>query len=134
MTTLHTSKRMHFIEDKAFRMSCSVFPACIRQNVCTSLRTPSGLCSLVSRDYLHTSKRMHFIEDIKILRSGISLHIPCIRQNVCTSLRTLRQIRHVVRLANPCIRQNVCTSLRMIDHWTGPGWVVLAYVKTYALH
>ena len=59
---LHTSKRMHFIEDETGIWLVSGLDACIRQNVCTSLR------SLVhGRPFrhrvLHTSKRMHFIED-----------------------------------------------------------------------
>ena len=35
---LHTSKRMHFIEDIQLRKCRRVRHACIRQNVCTSLR------------------------------------------------------------------------------------------------
>ena len=38
-TRLHTSKRMHFIEDSAQQSEgCAVLATCIRQNVCTSLR------------------------------------------------------------------------------------------------
>ena len=63
---LHTSKRMHFIEElMIFWFAPSRPPTCIRQNVCTSLRSTKS-CPLLSGGILHTSKRMHFIED----RSG----------------------------------------------------------------
>ena len=35
---LHTSKRMHFIEDRGRGVDVPPPAACIRQNVCTSLR------------------------------------------------------------------------------------------------
>ena len=130
---LHTSKRMHFIEDPPFG--------------------PSRLAAV----FLHTSKRMHFIEELMIfwfapsrpptcirqnvctsLRMGalaptLSFAQPCIRQNVCTSLRRLQQ-RRDRRTEHPCIRQNVCTSLRSWENpHVRPRWI-LAYVKTYALH
>ena len=35
---LHTSKRMHFIEESQRWVECNRPAACIRQNVCTSLR------------------------------------------------------------------------------------------------
>ena len=60
---LHTSKRMHFIEERAARTSGPPSPTCIRQNVCTSLRIEQVGAELVSVVSLHTSKRMHFIED-----------------------------------------------------------------------
>ena len=60
---LHTSKRMHFIEDETGIWLVSGLDACIRQNVCTSLRIGPGLRPLGYCPLLHTSKRMHFIED-----------------------------------------------------------------------
>ncbi len=60
---LHTSKRMHFIEDPPFG--------------------PSRLAAV----FLHTSKRMHFIEELMIFWFAPSRPPTCIRQNVCTSLR-----------------------------------------------
>ena len=36
---LHTSKRMHFIEDRDARGTACSRITCIRQNVCTSLRS-----------------------------------------------------------------------------------------------
>ena len=60
---LHTSKRMHFIED--------MLPV-------PEQTTVKGL---------HTSKRMHFIEEVFLLMKRKS-NDTCIRQNVCTSLRT----------------------------------------------
>ncbi len=61
-TCLHTSKRMHFIEDTPSVDVYVSVGACIRQNVCTSLRieVQSGRERVAP---LHTSKRMHFIED-----------------------------------------------------------------------
>ena len=155
---LHTSKRMHFIEEPT--RPCTTSPpcrTCIRQNVCTSLRTsvyPRGLSHVVD---LHTSKRMHFIEDARISVRGVPLYA-CIRQNVCTSLRRCRngrcrclrrscirqnvctslRIEHLdsdIRCSGPCIRQNVCTSLRINkERHYGSQQRHLAYVKTYALH
>ena len=133
LTNLHTSKRMHFIEDKT-------------QENKTQEQSP-----------LHTSKRMHFIEEglqlVDLLLTG-----PCIRQNVCTSLRSSSSFRHVTGSVT-CIRQNVCTSLRIEQVGAELVSVVslhtskrmhfiedygallvsekpdmLAYVKTYALH
>ena len=106
---LHTSKRMHFIEDPPFG--------------------PSRLAAV----FLHTSKRMHFIEELMIFWFAPSRPPTCIRQNVCTSLRRLQQ-RRDRRTEHPCIRQNVCTSLRSWENpHVRPRWM-LAYVKTYALH
>ena len=65
---LHTSKRMHFIEDSNMVTETIRHETCIRQNVCTSLR----------------------------IRHGRGQHVesnPCIRQNVCTSLRRPAQAR-----------------------------------------
>ena len=60
---LHTSKRMHFIEDN------------LRQHL------PA------SPIHLHTSKRMHFIEECGTSWRPVHHTRACIRQNVCTSLR-----------------------------------------------
>ena len=154
---LHTSKRMHFIEERAARTSGPPSPTCIRQNVCTSLRTSSDRSTGPGEDSLHTSKRMHFIEDSGRPR-GPPNHPSCIRQNVCTSLRSSSSFRHVTGSVT-CIRQNVCTSLRIEQVGAELVSVVslhtskrmhfiedygallvsekpdmLAYVKTYALH
>ena len=43
-------------------------PACIRQNVCTSLRTIQYFAHKSQHWALHTSKRMHFIEDCPSVR------------------------------------------------------------------
>ena len=60
---LHTSKRMHFIEGaKDIADMVDRVDACIRQNVCTSLR------GIERRE--------------RVVAAG-----SCIRQNVCTSLR-----------------------------------------------
>ena len=60
---LHTSKRMHFIEEAAATAApARMMATCIRQNVCTSLRRPRRLVP-DRQSHLHTSKRMHFIED-----------------------------------------------------------------------
>ena len=59
---LHTSKRMHFIEDPWPATFVTLLGTCIRQNVCTSLRS-------------------------EMERAGESPFDACIRQNVCTSLR-----------------------------------------------
>ena len=83
---LHTSKRMHFIEE----------------------RLVGSCCELTSS--LHTSKRMHFIEDSSAVCRSI-FKGTCIRQNVCTSLRIRTRVRYRYRCRS-CIRQNVCTSLR----------------------
>ena len=63
---LHTSKRMHFIEEKNITDEC------------------------FDVSLLHTSKRMHFIEDVGELRTSRKIAGTCIRQNVCTSLRMQR--------------------------------------------
>ena len=59
---LHTSKRMHFIEETTTAPPHRGTAACIRQNVCTSLRILTD-CRSRTAYTLHTSKRMHFIED-----------------------------------------------------------------------
>ena len=61
---LHTSKRMHFIEDRQQRaLLRGFYGPCIRQNVCTSLRSVPTVHAAVAVRRLHTSKRMHFIEE-----------------------------------------------------------------------
>ena len=154
---LHTSKRMHFIEDRQQRaLLRGFYGPCIRQNVCTSLRTAChrhaglrrGTCirqnvctslrsvptvhAAVAVRRLHTSKRMHFIEECCRIHVSFSCG-SCIRQNVCTSLRKPVH-RHPRKSYRPCIRQNVCTSLRSECDVHVPVVVELAYVKTYALH
>ena len=110
-SSLHTSKRMHFIEDRQQRAllrgfygpcirqnvctslrrrasahDCRPARPCIRQNVCTSLRTQYLDSDIRRAGYLHTSKRMHFIEETcRCIASRWT--VSCIRQNVCTSLR-----------------------------------------------
>ena len=64
-TTLHTSKRMHFIEEPEMHAGKHSTGSCIRQNVCTSLRN-------------------------HIVSVSPNSSLTCIRQNVCTSLRSLR--------------------------------------------
>ena len=66
LNPLHTSKRMHFIEERSQSALCQVRHSCIRQNVCTSLRSVSA-------------------------RADTGLPTSCIRQNVCTSLRNVRR-------------------------------------------
>ena len=135
--SLHTSKRMHFIEDStASSSAASPAPTCIRQNVCTSLRrfvdcpvrqhvadlhTSNRMhflegarpcASTAVPACLHTSKRMHFIEGAKDIADMVDRVDACIRQNVCTSLRGIERRERVVA-AGSCIRQNVCTSLRV---------------------
>ena len=109
---LHTSKRMHFIEERpAWGMSCFGGSACIRQNVCTSLRTASFRRFPNNEITLHTSKRMHFIEESPLVLIR-ELEWTCIRQNVCTSLRIPGSATGGPDKMLTCIRQNVCTSLR----------------------
>ena len=107
---LHTSKRMHFIEEsrstpnagpprpcirqnvctslrKGERPDLDIsWRPCIRQNVCTSLRTHAWCGGAPTRSTLHTSKRMHFIEELQLVLPVLAVS-SCIRQNVCTSLR-----------------------------------------------
>ena len=64
VTDLHTSKRMHFIEDFG------------------------TIHVSASKPVLHTSKRMHFIEE-SMEYNVVSEDTTCIRQNVCTSLRRI---------------------------------------------
>ena len=152
---LHTSKRMHFIEEWSARNGSWPRCACIRQNVCTSLRTArfatrsQKLLTCIRQNVctslrtvektvvqggvrLHTSKRMHFIEEQRghTHRTG---RRPCIRQNVCTSLRS-HDMPRILQARKPCIRQNVCTSLRTECRQQWVHGHRLAYVKTYALH
>ena|GEM_PF-7030913 len=61
--SLHTSKRMHFIEEYKLVRFIPACRACIRQNVCTSLRSLATARVRPRQSHLHTSKRMHFIED-----------------------------------------------------------------------
>ncbi len=62
-TTLHTSKRMHFIEEPEMHAGKHSTGSCIRQNVCTSLRSYRNCQGDTWATHLHTSKRMHFIEE-----------------------------------------------------------------------
>ena len=94
---------------------------CIRQNVCTSLRIEQVGAELVSVVSLHTSKRMHFIEERRRHGRPCACCPTCIRQNVCTSLRTYRP-HSGVRVEAACIRQNVCTSLRSYRNCQGDTW------------
>ena len=109
---MHTSKRMHFIEEvRCSTRSAPSESACIRQNVCTSLRNRRlGDCH--SALTLHTSKRMHFIEDAAEFHGALYRAWACIRQNVCTSLRSSADRQGRRGPFQACIRQNVCTSLR----------------------
>ena len=85
---MHTSKRMHFIEDDdKLHLSADYYP-------------------------LHTSKRMHFIEDAAEFHGALYRAWACIRQNVCTSLRSSADRQGRRGPFQACIRQNVCTSLR----------------------
>ena len=84
---LHTSKRMHFIEEFRALPHSSAKSTCIRQNVCTSLRRSPDRMVAIGLRCLHTSKRMHFIEELMIFWFAPSRPPTCIRQNVCTSLR-----------------------------------------------
>ena len=63
MKILHTSKRMHFIEETSVITAGVATRTCIRQNVCTSLRIARLAVHYRPIVGLHTSKRMHFIED-----------------------------------------------------------------------
>ena len=63
VVSLHTSKRMHFIEEFRALPHSSAKSTCIRQNVCTSLRRSPDRMVAIGLRCLHTSKRMHFIED-----------------------------------------------------------------------
>ena len=60
---LHTSKRMHFIEEGRRSPNRRASNSCIRQNVCTSLRMQPPRHHHNRIALLHTSKRMHFIEE-----------------------------------------------------------------------
>ena len=86
---LHTSKRMHFIEEFRALPHSSAKSTCIRQNVCTSLRRSPDRMVAIGLRCLHTSKRMHFIEECCRIHVSFSCG-SCIRQNVCTSLRSYR--------------------------------------------
>ena len=133
MQALHTSKRMHFIEELFY---------CTLASRTSHLHTSKRMHFIEEIDnqmyanatnILHTSKRMHFIEDTS-LGNACVMDAACIRQNVCTSLRRRARGRRWNRGRGPCIRQNVCTSLR-IEYIRLIGDVrALAYVKTYALH
>ena len=129
---LHTSKRMHFIEDRSRPNGTWPYRPCIRQNVCTSLRS-GGHVGLHARVLLlHTSKRMHFIEDpapVSSTRGVPSLH-------TSKRMHFIEDVRRWWRgaLSATCIRQNVCTSLRNVQSALITGLRGLAYVKTYALH
>ena len=108
---LHTSKRMHFIEEFRALPHSSAKSTCIRQNVCTSLRRSPDRMVAIGLRCLHTSKRMHFIEDPPFGPSRLA----------AVFLHTSKRMHFIEELmifwfapSRPptCIRQNVCTSLR----------------------
>ena len=113
--SLHTSKRMHFIEDTSRTSSRTPSGSCIRQNVCTSLRDGPSVGEhgfggwSCIRQNVCTSLRDASGSVVNAVRRA------CIRQNVCTSLRDA--LRRGAGLQDrACIRQNVCTSLRDVHH------------------
>ena len=156
-THLHTSKRMHFIEEMRGLIDATHVRACIRQNVCTSLRiVGSGMCVpsrfACIRQNVCTSLRMSSARHVVVcqgacIRQNVCTSLrssadrqgrrgpfqACIRQNVCTSLRSAYGAPTDGRTST-CIRQNVCTSLRSLRCTLENTQRVLAYVKTYALH
>ena len=105
---LHTSKRMHFIEDPAVTWPsygvASLHTSKRMHFIEETRKCPQPACKVI----LHTSKRMHFIEET----------------STCGSMSA----------AGTCIRQNVCTSLRKDSEYSLRFLRTLAYVKTYALH
>ena len=105
---LHTSKRMHFIEDSNMVTETIRHETCIRQNVCTSLRMPLPV-------------------------GPVSRWWPCIRQNVCTSLRNTSTawISRVSWSLHTSKRMHFIEDRRKDS---SSGRCTLAYVKTYALH
>ena len=129
---LHTSKRMHFIEEFRALPHSSAKSTCIRQNVCTSLRRSPDRMVAIGLRCLHTSKRMHFIEDPPFGPSRLA----AVFLHTSKRMHFIEDRRRWSRCpsARTCIRQNVCTSLRRTrlsrDSFRGR----LAYVKTYALH
>ena len=130
---LHTSKRMHFIEEGSGSSGPRRFGSLHTSKRMHFIEEGRAPLHAGTRKILHTSKRMHFIEEL--IRGGaVAKRKTCIRQNVCTSLR-IDRIRPERSRAVTCIRQNVCTSLRKTE---GGGSQAaserLAYVKTYALH
>ena len=108
-TTLHTSKRMHFIEEPEMHAGKHSTGSCIRQNVCTSLRSSSS--------FRH-----------------VTGSVTCIRQNVCTSLRIEQVGAELVSV----VSLHTSKRMHFIEDY-GALLVsekpdMLAYVKTYALH
>ena len=106
---LHTSKRMHFIEEGLQLVDLLLTGPCIRQNVCTSLRSSSS--------FRH-----------------VTGSVTCIRQNVCTSLRIEQVGAELVSV----VSLHTSKRMHFIEDY-GALLVsekpdMLAYVKTYALH
>ena len=154
---LHTSKRMHFIEEVDNASGSCDVDTCIRQNVCTSLRTAGdrrpqrhegpcirqNVCTSLRTDRaideatwaqtLHTSKRMHFIEEPR-------------GPPTCTTSAHLHTSKRMHFIEDSPTRprrtpnRNLHTSKRMhfIEEQTILAFLgrlrLLAYVKTYALH
>ena len=107
---LHTSKRMHFIEDGISRVGGCRSPCLHTSKRMHFIEDDLPYGRAIESTCLHTSKRMHFIEERAKSRNCLTA-CSCIRQNVCTSLR--RRLHHPVAPDHrTCIRQNVCTSLR----------------------
>ena len=116
---LHTSKRMHFIEEKsisAMGLQVSRLHTSKRMHFIEEARVPAAHRHT---GILHTSKRMHFIED-GVSRRCRRCRRSCIRQNVCTSLRKVVWNEDNIS-RNSCIRQNVCTSLRTCKTCSSKG-------------
>ena len=129
---LHTSKRMHFIEDLSNGIMGVLVRSCIRQNVCTSLRN-AAMCAANDVERLHTSKRMHFIEEQKMKATIV----------IYKYLHTSKRMHFIEDRANdhcPNTGESLHTSKRMhfiedsssVSNTSTP--IALAYVKTYALH
>ena len=90
---LHTSKRMHFIEEQRGHTHRTGRRPCIRQNVCTSLRRPAQARPHPPDEHrLHTSKRMHFIEEAMQSQFG------CLSKGLHTSKRM-----HFIEEWWPCL-------------------------------
>ena len=101
---------MHFIEDRQQRaLLRGFYGPCIRQNVCTSLRSVPTVHAAVAVRRLHTSKRMHFIEELPELS----------RRYLGNALAYVKT--YALHWGNQFIDILV-------------NRIGLAYVKTYALH
>ena len=107
---LHTSKRMHFIEEFRALPHSSAKSTCIRQNVCTSLRRSPDRMVAIGLRCLHTSKRMHFIEDPPFGPSRLA----AVFLHTSKRMHFIEEFRALPHSSakSTCIRQNVCTSLR----------------------